>query len=190
MKSPVKPKTEVFIRVILTIVVLFNAIIPTTAFAMPPNPVNASMPQANDVHDSLPISVEPAYDQLNVPVPNPERFSPQADEQKPVTPAKDPVEFSISTSKGMVDGNRIVTIDVSIRNNSEVSVDNLTYYDKLEKGLEFGSSADKLVRYGTSTGTVTYKIETLKVGEEAGFSYTIKVITFIPIVIPAWVQQK
>ncbi|MBI5953670.1 MAG: hypothetical protein HY865_18605 [Chloroflexi bacterium] len=169
-----KSKAELFVRVILTIIVLFNAIIPIPAMAKPFASVETLTSQPEGESTPLP-DAEPVYYQPSVPIPNPSRFSPQADEKKPETPEKDAVEFSISTSKGEVGGNRSIVVNVAIRNNSETQIDNLAYYDKLEAGLGFDSSSDKRVVYKTAGNAVSYKVGSLAAGEEVVFSYTLKV---------------
>ncbi|MCE9646910.1 MAG: DUF11 domain-containing protein [Chloroflexi bacterium] len=169
-----KPGMETFARVLLTFIVLMNAVVPTTALAMPPGSNEPAAQQAEAAGNSLP-AMEPVHYQPSMSISNPTRFSAQADEPKPVTPGKDPVEFSISTSKGEVDNSRTITINIWVRNSSESELTNLTYNDKLEKGLEFGSSPNKQVKYNFITGAVTYKVGLLKAGEEAVFSYILKV---------------
>lgn len=173
--SPIfKSGTETISRVILTVIVLFNAAVPTVALALPSKSDETAALETTADSNSLPVQ-SPVYYEPSPALPNPTRFSEDADEEKPATPEKDPIEFSISTDKGKVGSSRTVTINVVVRNNSEIEATNLTYYDKLEKGLEYGSSTDKSVRYNFLNSTVTYKIKQLKAGEEANFSYTIKV---------------
>jgi RHS repeat-associated protein len=174
MPSVRKYGFETFARLLLTIIVLLNAVIPTTAFAMPPNSEHPSAQQVAETNNSLP-SGEPVYYHPSVSIPNPTRFTPQADEASPSAPEKDPVEFSISTSKGEVDSSRTVTINVLIRNHSGATLDNFAYHDKLEDGLGFDASTDELVEYKVSTDTISYEIDSLAAGDEVVFSYTLNI---------------
>ncbi len=169
-----KPKAEIFVRLILAVVVLLNVLIPTVALALPSDTEETVALQTEKVSNPLPVS-EAVYYQPSDLLPSPNRFSPDADEQEPEKPGKDLVEFNISANKGEIESSRTVTINVVIRNNSEVPISNLNYYDKLEKGLEFGSSNDKAVKYNFSTNKITYKVESLNAGGEVVFSYTLNV---------------
>jgi len=171
----IKSKAEMFVRLTLTIVVLFNAVIPTTALAKSSSSTSAKSPtpQANNAYNFLPAQ-EPISYMAGASIQEPSRFSSEADEPKPETPEKDLVEFFISTSKGEIDKDRTVTINVVIRNTSKLPINNLTYYDKLEKGLEFGMSSNNSIMYKAINNTVAFKITTLKPGEETSFFYTIK----------------
>jgi RHS repeat-associated protein len=170
-----KLKMEKLARITLTVIVLFNVAVPTAALALP---TKVEEPVVQEVVEektnSLPVQ-SPVYYQPPTNLPSPTQFQSDPDEEKPRTPEKDPIEFSISTEKGEVEGDRTVTINVLIRNNSEDEASGLTYYDKLEKGLTFDGSPDKPVNYNIITGTVTYKIKSLKAGETVSFSYTLNV---------------
>jgi RHS repeat-associated protein len=174
MSSFIKPGTEVFARVLLTVIVLLNAVIPTVALAKPPV---ADVPASADATTESWVTTEPAaviYEPTTA-ISNPSRFSADEDEEKPRTPEKDPIEFSIATDSGEVKNNRTVTVNVAIRNNSDAVITDLTYYDALEKGLEYGSSSDKTVKHSILNGTVTYKVKELKAGEEIVFSYVLNI---------------
>jgi hypothetical protein len=170
-----KLKIEKLARIILTVIVLFNVAVPTAALAQPSKAEEPVVQETVEERtNSLPVQ-SPVYYQPPANLPAPTQFQSDPDEEKSKTPEKDPIEFSISTEKGKVENNRTITVNVLIRNNSESEASSLTYYDKLEKGLEYGSSTDKSVGYNFITGTVTYKIKSLKAGEESSFSYTLKV---------------
>jgi hypothetical protein len=83
MSYTIKPKAENFVRVLLTLIVLFNAIVPTTALAMPPSSSEPSALQSDSAGNSLPV-MKPVYYHPNGLLSTPNRFSPQADEQKPI----------------------------------------------------------------------------------------------------------
>ncbi|CAG1009368.1 Protein RhsD [Anaerolineales bacterium] len=173
MAHTVKSKVEFFVRVVVAIIILLNAMIPIPVIAMPFSPSDFPTPQA-EKNPASPDS-KPVYYQPATPLPSPGRFSAEANKPQPATPEKDPVEFSISTSKGEVESNRDIVINVVIRNNSKSQINNIVYYDALENGLGFGSSSDKQVKYNSKNSTITYNVQKLIVGEEAAFSYALKV---------------
>ncbi|MFN8414081.1 MAG: LamG-like jellyroll fold domain-containing protein, partial [Anaerolineales bacterium] len=171
----INPKTEFVARILLTIMVLLNAAVPVTALAKPADITSdLTSSELNTPLTELPKQQSIQY-QPNQTLPVPNRFSPNPDEPQPVTPEKDPIEFSISAAHGEISTNRTVTVKVSVRNNSLETINNLTYYDKLETGLDFGTSPDPSVNYNFLTGTVSNSAGSLNPGEEVNFSYTFDV---------------
>src|SRR5690606_10507810 len=96
------------------------------------------------------------------------------EDEEPLVPKKDTVEFTISTEKAKVEGDRTVTIHVFIRNHSKNTIENLSYYDTLDSNYLYQQSSDSLVTFNTLTQTVNYNIGILEAGEEIKFQYTLR----------------
>jgi RHS repeat-associated protein len=169
----VNSRMEVIFRVALTTIVLFNALAPAAALAKPAQP-EADAAEAIESVEHLPAQEAVQYEP-GIAFPDPTRTSPQADEPESDKPEKDLVEFNISTSKGEIGSNRSITINVVVRNTSESQITDLTYYDKLEKGLDYSPAAGQQAKYNAITRTLTYKVDSLNAGEEIDFSYTLQV---------------
>jgi YD repeat-containing protein len=174
MSSRIQTRKEFTLRVLMIFIVLFNAVIPTAALAMPPvsNELNPS--QAKQKVNSLPAQT-PVYYSPDGFLQSPSQISPEPDKGKPRTPKKDSIEFNIFAENGNILNNRTITIDVVINNHAETEIKNIVYYDKLERGLEYDSSTDKLVKYSFINDTVTYQIPVIQPGEAVTFSYKVKV---------------
>ncbi|MEW6402626.1 MAG: SpvB/TcaC N-terminal domain-containing protein, partial [Chloroflexota bacterium] len=167
-----KPRAEITIRILLTAVVLSNALAPTAALAKP----NAEVPVAMESEEVLRVLPElaPTYYESQDDLLTNLEMSPEANEAQADRPAKSPVEFIISTDRGEMDESRVVTINVTVRNSTKYDLLDLTFYDRLEGGLDYVRASNSSISYTSNNRTLLYSIGTLKRGEELSFSYEIK----------------
>jgi hypothetical protein len=167
-----KPVMNIVVRTTLTAVVLANALMPTVALAKPEirEAETVEAPATKDLSDQPSEIYQPP---LNTE--SPINASSDADDPEPKRPSKDPVEFHVSTSREKTGDNRTITVNVVVRNRSGDGILAIGYYDKLNDGVEYGSSADPDVKYDSATGTITYTADSLGNGEELNFSYSLRV---------------
>lgn len=142
-------KIESFSRLVLVLIVILNAIVPTVALAKPNLEENIS--EHLTTTRSLPIQFPVYYE----PQPLSSKIiQTDQEDEEPLVPKKDTVEFTISTEKAKVEGDRTVTIHVFIRNHSKNTIENLSYYDTLDSNYLYQQSSDSLVTFNTLTQTV------------------------------------
>jgi len=173
-----KRNLEVIVRITLLVIFVVYSLAPAGVLARPGSAASASAEAAAErMLPPLPAAV---YYQRSDPAGQPplnvdaQDTSPEGDEVPSPVPARDDIEFSISTA-GEVGSSRSITIDVVVRNHSDSPITDLTYYDKLENALDYGSSADADVKYNRVNREITYSIDSLASGEEVTFSYSLKV---------------
>ncbi|MGD8457414.1 MAG: SpvB/TcaC N-terminal domain-containing protein, partial [Anaerolineales bacterium] len=173
---------EVIIRMFLVCVFLITTLIPSSsAAAHIAREWRANHPDVSPKKDLQPLTSLPKREAIYYnPAftdPPPMRFSPEPDEPPPDLPAKEeplPVEFWLEASPRGVGFTGIVTIQATIRNNTDAELLDLKFVDELEDGLGFVSSDDKLVSFDKGTRTVTASIKSVGVGEEFIFSYKLQ----------------
>ena len=169
------PSVNVTLRAILVVLISFNAAIPTAALAQAepgPNtefgqPASASLPRQLPEQDTLYFDPPDPTD--------PDRFSPDPDKPQSPIPPKDQVEFVMTADPAIVPTNGTLKLNVSIRNNSQEPLTNLTFIDRLETGLEYAPDSTSPVSYDDKKRDVTLAIDTLEAGEKFYFSYAITV---------------
>lgn len=169
-------RKEVFLRALLIIVVLFNAVVPAAAMAQ--------SSQIESVSESEPVSPSTTPPIQSKVYYSPEEahatsldFSPNLAEEVPPAPQKDVVEFSIFATTGELDADRVLTINVRLRNTADFNVLNLHYFDNLQDLGDFIASNEKSVEFDAATNTVNFITGKLEPGEIISFSYDVKVNT-------------
>lgn len=74
--------------------------------------------------------------------------------------------------------NYIIPIDISVKNTSENTINNITITQKLPSGIEFASNDDDWTKYDKDTKTLTIKIDKIEKGDT--FHKTISIKTKLP----------
>lgn len=171
------PKTqiEVLLRVSMSVMILFNALAPTAAYALGGSDVDTQ--KATDVEASASDSiVEPKPLYFDPPEsPKLQESSPEPDEPISPVPPKDPIEFTLVADPAIVPADGLITFNVYVRNNTEQEIPALTYTDLLETGVQYSQNSSSPVTFDTMTNQVSLVIASLAIGEEFLFSYTLSV---------------
>ena len=147
----------------------------------------------------LPQRVLPAQntEYYTPPFPEPDindrRTSPDPDEQDKNIPPEKPkedIEFSLSTSTGELTTGDTVTLVVRVKNNQDVTLNNLVFTDELEDGLLFVDSKDPIESIDSDTNTVSFLIDSLSPGQEVEIQYQIKTVGSLSIaeLNKAWIH--
>jgi RHS repeat-associated protein/uncharacterized repeat protein (TIGR01451 family) len=163
---------EITVRVFLTAVMLFNALVPTAALAS--SGQEADPRSGNERQQNLPRSL-PEQNPVFFDPPQityPQQTSPEADVPESPVPPRDPVEFTIVADPAVVPANGLVTFHVSIRNHSEQELTSLVFTDSLEVGLEYSPDSKSPVTYDSKKKQVQLNLERLGTGEEFTFNYS------------------
>lgn len=150
----IKPRTELVTRIALTAVIVFNAVVPTSALAGAtgqPKPEIASEAGSN-VPKTLPEQKPLFFTPPNIS--HPQQTDPEPDEPVSLLPAKDSVEFTLTADPAIVPANGALIFHVLIRNNSKQTLNSLTFTDQLETGLEFSPDPSSPVIYDTKNKEV------------------------------------
>ena len=116
-KKPKARRLEALLRLMLGLIIILNAMVPTVALAKPN--LENSLPDRLTTPRRLPVQYPVYYE----PQPLPSRVAQtEMEDQEPLVPKKDNIEFTISTEKAKVEGNRTITINVFIRNHSKSTI--------------------------------------------------------------------
>ena len=121
-------RKEVLTRIVLIFMVLVNTAVPTVAALA--NSMNMGKETAAKelvLPPSTPpvqpkVYYTPDEDQSNIL-----NFSPDYSEELPSAPEKDVVEFSVFASKGELAADRVLTLNVKVRNTAQFAVMDLNY---------------------------------------------------------------
>ncbi|MEW6028110.1 MAG: DNRLRE domain-containing protein [Chloroflexota bacterium] len=168
------PRIEIAVRVFLIAMVLFNALVPTAAEAQP---TRGGDEKADIVTQSaertLPETTHPIYQPSTATAPPAQTDTDPEPEGEPPTPPKDPVEFMITAAPGRVSPKGEIHFKVLIRNHTEDSISNLTFYDPLENGLDYSDNLFDAIKYDSDKNRLVYEIGKLEAGGEFTFKYTL-----------------
>ncbi|RPI89679.1 MAG: DUF11 domain-containing protein, partial [Chloroflexi bacterium] len=169
------PRMEIAIRVLLSTLIVFNALVPTAALAASAQESNSD--SGNETEQNLPRSLpeqQPVfYDPPEITYP--QQTSPEASEPESPVPPRDEVEFTLVSEPAVVPVNGLVTFHVNVRNHSKQELTSLIFTDSLEAGLEYIPDSASPLTYDPKKKEVTLTIETLEAGQEFAFSYSLKV---------------
>ncbi len=172
-----KPRNGIIIRVLLIVVITFNAIIPTSVLAGAENKAKTEGVIGEDLNipKTLPEQKPIFFSPPNLSYP--QQTDPEPDEPVSLVPAKDSVEFTLTADPAIVPANGAVIFHVLIRNNSKQTLNSLTFTDQLETGLEFSPDPSSPVIYDTKNREVGIEIPLLGSGDAVKFSYSVTVTT-------------
>ncbi len=183
MWHTIKAKAETFVRAILTIVVLFNAVIPTTALAMPPSSAEESSvqlePHKNDFFQSSeskgvsvganvffsdnvkddPSLAQPAYTYY------PSRFLAQTSIPSPTpssTESESSIQFGFSASPAQANPGDEVIFTITITNNDKTEITGLMFSNLLPEQLREPKSENNDFKFDPKTNILTWTSDSKK----------------------------
>lgn len=145
---------EILVRMCAAVVLLANALAPTVTRVVASS--------AADTVKRSPVatgSSAPGDTKYNPPVIHrPTRFDPTPDLPPSKVPARGQVEFVLSSESSVLDASGQILLQVHIRNNSGQELDNLTFTDPLESGLQFVSSTSTIPLYDPAKKTLGFTL--------------------------------
>ena len=161
---------EAGFRFIAALALAANALIPSVMTAKALS-LDADRPQG-----SPPSAVQPNQSTTKYEPPaihRPDRTDPTPDPLAPVIPPKGQVEFTLTADQSILDANGRITLKATVRNNSTQELDDLTFTDPLETGLQYVSGGSDALHYDAQKKHLTLSIPKLAPGAEVTFDYTV-----------------
>ncbi|HEY2980308.1 MAG TPA: SpvB/TcaC N-terminal domain-containing protein, partial [Anaerolineales bacterium] len=162
------------VRIATVAVIISNLVVPVAAAAssvVEDEATTETTGQEQKLSNPQPVYYQPPAST------DPDRTGPEPDLVPSIVPGKDPLEFYVVAARPLVGSNRLVTLQVTLRNHSDDSFNNLTFTDVLESGFEYSPDAASPVSFDSSKNAITYVIAAILPGAEMNFSYSIQLTT-------------